>query len=143
MSQGSPRKYWLVYTVGIVLLVLAVAFVLTWRYLQHRERLAIETRYLMLPPVAISRDGHSMSATVAIRTSAADAEWAASNKQALEQVTQRVLMELDPQRVSGAHVRNGLQALQVTLRDAGNAALQTTRVQEMLLTDFLVSEGDY
>ncbi len=143
MSQGSPRKYWLVYTVGIVLLVLAVAFVLTWRYLQHRERLAIETRYLTLPPVAISRDGHSMSATVAIRTSAADAEWAASNKQALEQVTQRVLMELDPQRVSGAHVRNGLQALQVTLRDAGNAALQTTRVQEMLLTDFLVSEGDY
>lgn len=143
MSQGSPRKYWLVYTVGIVLLVLAVAFVLTWRYLQHRERLAVETRYLTLPPVAISRDGHSMSATVAIRTSAADAEWAASNKQALEQVTQRVLMELDPQRVSGAHVRNGLQALQVTLRDAGNAALQTTRVQEMLLTDFLVSEGDY
>lgn len=143
MSQGSPRKYWLVYTVGIVLLVLAVAFVLTWRYLQHRERLAVETRYLTLPPVAISRDGHSMSATVAIRTSAADAEWAASNKQALEQVTQRVLMEFDPQRVSGAHVRNGLQALQVTLRDAGNAALQTTRVQEMLLTDFLVSEGDY
>lgn len=143
MSQGSSRKYWLVYTVGIVLLVLAVGFALSWRYLQQRERLAVETSYLTLPPVAISRDGHSMSATVAIRTSAADAEWVAANRPALEQVTQRVLMELDPQQVLGEQARKGLQTLQVSLREAGNAALQTTRLQEMLLTDFLVSEGDY
>lgn len=143
MPTSFRHNPWLVRTVGIVVVVLTIGFVLAWFYMQHRDRLAKDIHYVSLPPVAISRDGHSMSATFVIKTSAADAEWAAANKQALQQMAQRILMELDPQQVLGEHARNGLQTLQNTLRTAGNETLQTTRVQEMLLTEFLVSEGDY
>lgn len=143
MPTSFRHHHWLVRTVGIVVVVLAIGFVLAWFYMQHRAQLAKNIHYVSLPQVAISRDGHSMSATFVVKTSAADADWAAANKQALQQVAHRILMELDPQQVLGAHARNGLQTLQNTLRAAGNETLQTTRVQEMLLTDFLVSEGDY
>lgn len=142
MSQRFTRDHWLVYTVGIALLVLAVGFTCAWFYMQYKDRLSKEVSFLTLPPVAISHDGHSMSATVAVKTSAADAAWAAENKKVLEQIVQRVLMEVDPQKVAGATAPASLQALQHTLREASNVELQSTRVQEMLLTDFLRSEGD-
>jgi len=143
MSTRNARDRWSVYTVGIALVVLAVGFALAWFYMQYRERLSREVSFLMLPPIAISHSGHSMSATIAVQTSAADAGWAAENKRALEQVVKRVLMEADPKKVAGVPAAPaGMDALQHTLREASNVELQTTRVQGMLLTEFLVSEGD-
>lgn len=142
MSNSSARDYGLAYTVLAALVLLAASFALVWFYLHHKDRLQRETRYLTLPPVAISRDGHSMSAIIAIKTSAADADWAARNKAALQNAAQRVLMEFDPKQVQGAQVAQGLQTLQNKLREAGNAALQSPGLQEVLLTDFLLSEGD-
>lgn len=127
------------YIVGIVLVVLAVGFAAAWLYLQRTERLSKEIAYLTLPRVAISRDGHSMAATMAVRTSAADAAWAADNAPALEQVMKKALMEADPVTV---RLRDGLPRLQERLRDITNDSLQTSRIQEVLVTDFLVSEGD-
>ncbi|GAB3542784.1 hypothetical protein GCM10027343_15300 [Noviherbaspirillum agri] len=144
MSTRNSRDRWSAFTVGAALVILAVGFALAWFYMQYRERLSAEVSFLMLPPIAISHSGHSMSATVAVQTSAADAGWAADNKRVLEQVVKRVLMDADPQKVAGAPTAPaGLDALQKTLRDASNAELQTTRVQDMLLTEFLVSEGDF
>lgn len=143
MSTRTARDRWSVYTVGTALVILAVGFAMAWFYMQYREKLSREVSFLMLPPIAISHSGHSMSATVAVQTSAADAGWAAENKRALEQVVKRVLMEADPKKVSGVpNAPAGLEALQHTLREASNVELQTTRVHEMLLTEFLVSEGD-
>jgi flagellar basal body-associated protein FliL len=140
MPQQQPvRDFSLVYTLVGTLMLLIVGFALTWFYLQHREQKQWETHYLTLPPVAISRDGHSMAATIAVRTSAADAGWVAGNKHKLQQIAQGVLMEADPQRMQAP---GGLLALQASMRDAINAMLQSTSVQEILLTDFLLSEGD-
>jgi flagellar basal body-associated protein FliL len=58
---------------------------------------------------------------------------------ALETVMKRGLMAVDPQRVRAP---NGIRLLQDTLREASNAELHTDKVQEVLITDFLVSEGD-
>jgi hypothetical protein len=143
MSTPNARDPWSVYTVGTALVILAVGFTLAWFYMQYREKLSSEVNFLMLPPIAISHSGHSMSATIAVQTSAADAGWASENKRALEQVVKRVLMEADPRKVSGVPTAPaGLEALQHTLREACNVELRTTRVQDMLLTEFLVSEGD-
>jgi len=144
MSTRNARDRWPVYTVSIALIVLMVGFALAWFYLQYRDRMSREVSFLVLPPVAISHNGHSMSATVAVKTSAADAAWAAENKRALEHVIKRVLMEADPAKVAGVPTAPaGLEALQHTLREASNVELQTTRVQDMLLMDFLLSEGDF
>jgi len=139
MAKRVVGGSWLLYAGGRGVRLLAASFTATWLYLQHRDQLRREMRYLTLPTVAISRDGHSMAATVAVRTSAADADWVAANKPALQQVTQQVLMEADPRRTQAP---GGLQALQARLHAASNAALRTTGVQQVLLTDFLLSDGD-
>ena len=125
--------------VGTVFGVLVIGFALGWFYLQHLEKQATEVSYLKLPSVAISRDGHSIAATFAFRTSAGDAEWATRNQQALEQVMRKVLLELDPEKVLAP---NGLLTFQQGLRDAINTTMQTSRIQEVVVTDFLVSEAD-
>lgn len=139
MSKKPVREKNLVTIVGIVLAVLAVGFGIAWLYMQYEEKQSRKITYLGLPPVAISRDGHSISATFAIRTSAADASWASKNKVALEQVMKQALLAVDPVE---ARAPGGLKALQDKVREAGNTTLQSERIQEVLVTDFLVSEGD-
>lgn len=126
--------------VGIASVVLLAGFVAVWFYLQYAQRMSREVRYLALPSVAINGSGHSISASFAIKTSGADAGWATKNKQALELVMTQALMELDPKR---ALAPGGLRTLQNTLRETTNTALHTDKVQEVLVTDFLVSEGDF
>lgn len=139
MSQRSARDKLLITTVVTALVALALAFAAVWLYLQYAQKQQSEVRYLLLPSVAISRDGHSISASFGVRTNGANAAWAAENKNSLEQIMKRGLMEVDPQRVRAP---NGIQQLQDTLREASNAALHTDKVQEVLVTDLLVSEGD-
>lgn len=139
MPQRSARDRLLLYAIVATIAALAIGFPLARKYMQHIERQEHEIRFLQLPSIAISRDGHSIAASFAIRTSAGDAEWAKKNKSALEQVMQRALMALDPVDASKP---GGLNTFQATLRDASNNALQTSQVQEVLITDFLLSEGD-
>ncbi|HEY8608648.1 MAG TPA: hypothetical protein VIM12_16165 [Noviherbaspirillum sp.] len=124
----------------ISLLVLLTGFGATWFYLQHAKRLDNEVRFLTLPRVAISRDGHSMAATVAIRTSGSQAEWASGQQRALEEVVKVALMEADPVAARGPE---GIAMLQQQIRDTSNSLLKTDRIKEAIVTDFLVSEGDY
>lgn len=140
MSQRQARDHWLAYTIGIAALILIAGFVFAWFYLQQVEKRSAEVRYLNLSEIAIARDGHSIRASFAVRTSGADADWAAGNRQVLEQVMKQALMDVDPKR---ALAPDGLKALQHGLRDASNDALQSAKVQEVLVTDFLVSEADY
>lgn len=139
MPQRSGRDRLLLYAIVTTIAVLAIGFPLARMYMQHVERQNRDIRFLQLPSIAISRDGHSIAASFAIRTSAGDAEWAKKNKPALEQVMQHALMALDP---ANASTPGGLKAFQDTLRDASNSTLETSQVQEVLITDFLVSEGD-
>lgn len=139
MAKKAAREKNLLPVVVIVIAVLAVGFGSAWLYMQYQEKKSREITYLKLPSVAISRDGHSMRATFAVRTSAADADWASKNKFALEQVVQKALLEADP---IAARAPGGLLALQEQVRKVSNATLQSQRIQEVLVTDFLVSEGD-
>ena len=139
MAKKAAREKNLRNIIAIVVAVLAVGFGSAWLYMQHKERQTREITYLKLSSVAISRDGHSMRATFAIRTSVADAAWASKNKSTLEQVMQRALLEADP---VAARAPGGLTALQEKVREVSNATLQSQRIQEVLVTDFLVSEGD-
>jgi flagellar basal body-associated protein FliL len=139
MANKAAREKNLLSVIAIVVAVLAVGFTAAWLYMQYQEKQSREITYLRLPSIAISRDGHSISATFAIRTSAADATWASKNKFALEQVMKQALLAVDP---VAARAPGGLKALQDQVRETSNATLQSERIQEVLVTDFLVSEGD-
>lgn len=139
MTKRNARDRLILRAISVTLVILIVGFGLAWMYIQREERMSREINFLTLSSVAISRDGHSMSAGIAIRTSAADAEWAKANQGVLEQAMKSALLEVDPVKVRQP---GGLKNLQETLRVTSNATLQTTRVQEVIVTDFLVSEGD-
>ena len=139
MAKKAARERNLLSIVAIVVAVLGAGFGAAWLYMQHKDKQSREIAYLGLPSVAISRDGHSIRATFAVRTSAADADWASKNRLALESVIKQALLAVDP---AEARAPGGLKALQDKVREVANATLQSDRLQEVLVTDFLVSEGD-
>jgi flagellar basal body-associated protein FliL len=61
-----------------------------------------------------------------------------ANHKALEQAFQATLADTDVQRMLAP---GGLLGLLRWLREAGNEALQTGRVREVLLTDFVIGES--
>jgi len=128
---------------GIVLAacgMLLAGFVVSWLYLQHVRNEQGASSFTTLKRVAVGRDGYSIAATIAIKTSDADLRWAGRNRINLETEFQRALYELDPQR---ARAPGGLQAFQQGLAATLNQALNTDKIQQVVLTDFLVAEGDY
>ena len=139
MAKNSAHEKNLRNLIVAVVAVLAVGFGGAWLYMQQKEKQTSAITYLKLPSVAISRDGYSMRATFAVRTSAADAEWASRNRLSLAQVMQKALQEADPMATRSP---GGLKALQERVREVTNTTLQSQRIQEVLVTDFLVSEGD-
>lgn len=120
--------------------LLIIGFGAAWLYLQHAERQRLSSSYSTLERVAISRDGHSIAATIAIKTSDADQGWAARNRAGLEAAFQEALLQVEPEQVLAP---GGLQVFQQGLDDVLNRRLGTDKVQQVVITDFLVSEGDY
>lgn len=121
-------------------LLLLIAFAAAWWYLQHAERERQSSSYTSLKPVAISRGGHSIAATFAIKTSNADARWATQNRLGIQTALQQALLGVDPVQVRAP---GGLHKLQREMQKSINGMLATDKVQEVVITDFLVSEGDY
>lgn len=139
VPKSGARDRLLPVTIAATFIVLAAGFAAVWFYWQYAQKRNAETRYLTLPSVAISRDGHSIRAGLALRTTGNDADWAAGNQRALEQIMASTLMQADPVRV---RTPAGIAELQQAFREAGNASLRTDKLREVLVTDLLVSEGD-
>lgn len=123
----------------VSIVALVVGFGAVWLYFERAQRLAAEVRFVTLPRVAISRDGHSMAATVAIRTDGNAADWAAGHQRGLKEAVKVALMEADPVAVRKP---GGIADLQRDIADTCRRVLKTDKVQEAVITDFLVSEGD-
>lgn len=139
-KAASAQQRPLARVVLIACALLAVGFAAAWVYLQYAERQRLSSSYTTLQRVAISRDGHSIAATMAVKTSNADKRWAERNRGGLEAALQQALLQVEPTRVLAP---GGLLAFQQGLDEALNGTLATDKVQQVVVTDFLVSEGDY
>ncbi|GIZ51719.1 hypothetical protein [Noviherbaspirillum aridicola] len=140
MPKPTARDRSVRNTVLVSIVALIVGFGAIWLYFERAQRLQAEVHYLTLPRVAISRDGHSMAATVAIRTDGTAADWAAGNRRGLEEAVKVALMQADPVASRGPR---GIRQLQQDIAETCNQLLKTDKVREAVVTDFLVSEGDY
>lgn len=137
--ERRPER-WIGKTLLIACVLLSLGFAGAWFYMQYEEQQRLSSSYTSLKPLAISRGGHSIGASFAVQTSNADARWALQNRLALESALQQALLQVDPKRVLAP---NGLLELQRRLSGEVNATLGSDKVQEIVITDFLVSEGDY
>ena len=125
----------IVVTASLVVAALVVAFAMTWIYLQYASKVRVDVAYAPFKPIVVRAQDYSIAASFVLQTSTADAAWVAKNQKQLEAVLQEALNEAD---ANGIRAPNGLQALQISLRDISNEALQTTKIQQVLLTDFII-----
>ena len=138
MSKTTTRDRSTTYTVALALILLIAGFAVAWFYQARETRLHNQTVYSKPTRVVAGSRDYSVAVSFAIQVTGADVEWAAANRRALEQVAQRVLVERDMRQ---ALAPRGMQALQAALRDACNAALHTNKVQQVLVTDFLLASS--
>lgn len=120
--------------------LMVVAFAIAWFFQQHRDQAGLaqlQNAYTQPVPIITQTGKHSVAAKFTISTSQADIDWVQENRKALEQVFQATLADADMKQVLAP---GGLLGLQERFREAGNAALQTDKLREVLLTDFLVGE---
>lgn len=140
MPKVPVRDRSILYTVAVATAILIVGFASAWFYQKHSERMRSETVYSKPTRVVAGTPDYSVAASFAIQTSGDNAEWAREHQYALQVVAKQVLTGSDMRL---ALAPGGLQKLQQRLRDASNAALHTDKVQQIVITDFLVSSSSY
>ncbi|HJV53699.1 MAG TPA: flagellar basal body-associated FliL family protein [Noviherbaspirillum sp.] len=135
-SKAARDNNLVVYSLLIVTAALAIGYAGAWWYRQHMEQLYNQVAYTPPLEIAITNDDYSMAAKLAIKTSAADSDWARQARRVLEDLVRERLGDADPKRLLAP---NGLKAWQEALRDESNVRLHTDKVQEVLITDFVFS----
>ena len=138
MAKVVKKDRSIAITAGVSLLVLVIGFGLTWLYLQYANTVRPDVAYAAFGPLRVDAPAYSIAARLALQTSPGDAAWAKKNHKQLELVFKEALNNADPERIRAP---NGLVALQKSLAEASNAALKTTKVQQILFTDFIMQSN--
>ena len=120
-------------TTVIVALLLAV-FAAIW-FLLDDHRTDNQRSYTDVGPLLISTENYSVKARIAVQTRKEDAAWAAQNQAALRRIVEAELSLIVPEKI---HAPGGLAELQRSLKEATNRGLSTHKVEQILLTDFLL-----
>lgn len=139
MQKAVVRDNTVSYIAGIALLVLIIGFAVAWFLQSRTENIRPEISYASIGPLVLSYQGYSFSTKLAIQTGIEDEGWATRNKQALEIVLQNTLAQTDPKKLLAA---NEMGRLQTTLKDDINKAFNTSKVREVLLTDFIFASDE-
>lgn len=138
MAKPEPRDKFTLVTAGLVILLLVAVFVAIWFYRQDKLKTDLRQNYTVVGPLVISTDEYSVGTRMALETSANNAKWASENQPAIRALIESTLRSLDAEQV---HAPGGLAALQLALTEAVNKGLKTDKVEQILLTDFLLQTG--
>lgn len=121
--------------ITLILLLLVAVFAALWFYRIRTPVADSRVNYAIVGPLVISTDDYSLGTRIAIQTTLNDTEWAAKNQPAMRTLIETTLRSVDPEQVRKS---GGLAALQLLLKDIVNQGLQTKKVEQILLTDFLL-----
>lgn len=137
MAKTGSQDNFVAYVAAAIVIGLVSIFVLSWNYLKTSGKVVPEIAYAKFGPYRIETQAFSLTATIAVQTSAADTDWANRHREAINVVIKKVLADSDPNTIKAA---NRLEILQDALAKACNGALNTKAVQAVLLTDFTFEE---
>lgn len=127
------------YLAAAIVVVLLVSLAAAWFYVQSQPRLEVRAAFVDTGPMIVSVDGYNIATRMSVQTSKADGDWASRNRSALIQAMQNALTTSNPQTMQ---TPQGLQALQSSLTEAGNNAMKTGKIQNVLLTEFLIQPAE-
>lgn len=139
MASGIPsptrRDRFITVTISVMIALLLCAFAASWMWWRHTHPASIVPDYVMLGPLVVTTEAYSVSAHIALQSGDADVEWVRQHDAALRKVLTSTLMTLQPQQV---HAPGGLAALQRQLLEAIHRQLSTNKIEQLLLTDFIL-----
>ena len=136
-SERSERSIWR--TVFIAATVLLVGFAAAWVYLQRLDKLKKQTAYSKPIEVAAAVRNQTMRLTFAVRVTGADSEWINRNGTAIEAVMKEAMTTAQPQALTKPDV---MRQFEERVRAAANAKLDTDKVKEVVITDYLYTTLD-
>lgn len=136
-KPARERPVWRM--VFIASIVLAVGFGAAWFYLQRLDRLQKQTAYSKPVEVAAAVKNQTMRLSFAVRVTGADTDWVSQNGAAIESVMKEAMMAARPQELA---TPEGMKHFQDAVRATANARLNTDKVREVVVTDFLYTTLD-
>lgn len=139
MSRATSQDNLVVYSASIVVIALVIVLGTSWYFMKTSEKKSAEVAYATFGPLNLQRHGFAVRTSIAIQTRSGNSAWTTRNRSRLDAVFQKVLADTDPDAI---RTSDGLQNLQIVLRDAANAALDTNNVEAVYLTDFLQIRDD-
>ena len=135
MASSNRRDRFVLIATCAMIGVLLCAFSASWLWWRQTHPAPIVLDYAMIGPLVVSTDAYSVSARLALQSDNADAAWVKQHEAAMRRVLESVLMSLEPQQVRAP---GGLAELQVHLLEAIHRQLATDKVEQLLLTDFIL-----
>lgn len=121
--------------IGGAFAIVLIGMMSIWLYFSYSPQPVSPSTYSSFGPVVVRSSEFAIKATIAVQTRNEDANWLASRKKELDFAFQAALANVDPKRLREPE---GVSYVQTILRDAGNTALNTRNIEEVLLTDFIV-----
>ena len=135
MASSNRRDRFVFIAISAIVGVLLCAFVGTWFWWRQSHPASVVLDYAMIGPLVVSTDAYSVSTRLALQSDSADAAWIKQHDAVLRRTLESALMSLDPQQVRAP---GGLAALQLRLLETIHRQLATEKIEQLLLTDFIL-----
>ena len=135
MSKPAARDRFVTVTTTLIVTLLLTILATLWYFTQRAPAGPAPSHFAIIGPITLSTSEFSLTAGVAVQTNAENAEWAEKNRQALRRSVEATLNAVTPDEI---HAAEGLIRLQHTLQDAIKRDLGADKVEQVLLTDFLI-----
>lgn len=127
------------YLAAAIVALLLTALAAAWFYVQSHPKPDVRSAFVDTGPMVVSVAGYNIATRMSVQTSKADGDWASKNRTALMQAMQHALATSDPTTMQ---TPQGLQALQTSLTQSVNNSMKTGKIQNVLLTEFLIQVAD-
>lgn len=138
MAKPTERDKFVTVTASVIVIALLILLTALWFFVYRENPVEASVNFAIIGPIVSGADGYSVSTRVAVQTSKENAEWAEKNRAAVQRVIESTLIDLDPAQV---HAVGGLLQLQQRLQETIKRELHTDKVEQILLTDFLLQTG--
>lgn len=140
MLKIRPNHNSMAHAVGIALLCLVVISVLTWQYRDvFHGKARPEIAYVNFGPLVVQAHGYAYRTSISIQSDRDDARWITRNTDRVGNLMHKTLANMDPALMRSP---KGLASVQVLLKNNINATLDTARVQNVWITDFIWESDD-
>lgn len=135
MTQINKRDRFVTIAIGVIVTVLVCALGAGWVWWRQANPSIAAPAFTVIGPIVSSTEKYSVSARIALQTGGDNAEWVKKNNTVLRGILEAALQSLEPRQV---HATDGLLAVQTQLLSAIEQQLNTDKIEQLLLTDFIL-----